>query len=147
MKRLLLFLLSALFVHMANAQMQVATVHIRVLNGRSGKPVRHAQTFTAMLPASAFSTPIAVKTDAKGVASLLAVSTGELAVTVPHHATCEYKRKSERKTLGPREYPVQQILGAGVVGGDRCGRPRVTAAPGELVVFVRASHWWQRIGY
>lgn len=144
----LLVLLSALLLHCAaSAQLQVSRVQIRVLSGYGGKPIAHAGTSTLMLPETTFSVPIVMRTDRNGTASMLVLSTGKLEVTVPHHATCEYKRRSERKSNGPSAYSVQQILTSGVLGKDHCGHPRVQPTPGVLTVFVRPSHWWQRVGY
>ena len=147
MKRSLLLVSSLLLPCAAGAQMQVSRIQVRVLNGHNGKPIAHADTSTLMLPQTIFSMPIPMRTDRNGTLSMLVLKTSEVKVTVPHHATCEYRQKSDRKLKGPSAYPVQQILSSGVLGKDRCGHLEVQPAAGVLTVFVRPKHWWERLGY
>ena len=41
-------------------------------------------------------------------------------------------------------YPVSKIAVAGFVAKNDCGRRGTVAKPGELVIFVRLTTWWER---
>ena len=42
-------------------------------------------------------------------------------------------------------YPIQEILESGVAAGNTCGRFRAQAKPGELIIFVRPTTFWERL--
>lgn len=41
-------------------------------------------------------------------------------------------------------YPISRILHDGLELKNSCGKVRVAAKPGELILFVRPKHWWNR---
>lgn len=42
-------------------------------------------------------------------------------------------------------YSIKGILESGISASNTCGRSRVKAKPGELILFVRPLHWWERM--
>jgi hypothetical protein len=42
-------------------------------------------------------------------------------------------------------YRIEKILESGVVAGNRCGKFRAEAKPGELIFFVRPASWLERM--
>jgi hypothetical protein len=51
---------------------------------------------------------------------------------------------SERKYGSEYLYPVSTIAASGLVAANSCSKKTATATPGELVIFVRPSTWWER---
>jgi hypothetical protein len=43
-----------------------------------------------------------------------------------------------------RAFDIKQIQTAGIAPQNRCSKKSHTAAPGELVIFLRRTHWWER---
>lgn len=138
-----LLLTSAL---MAWAQSPVATIHIHVLNGRNGKAIAKADNATTVLPLGTFADAITSTTDGAGLETVYVPSASSLRVTVNHRTTCDAVSRKERKH-GSEPASVQTIVATGLVSSDRCGGQAVTPTPGELTLYVRPWHWWQRFGY
>lgn len=149
MRRLCVLALAAFAVPIAlpaQAPLQVATIHIRVLKGRNDRPVRRAGTSTSVLPLQPYATPIPRTTDRAGTFSLLVQTDAEVRVAVAKYAACRTVAKADRKKPLPA-YSVEQILASGVVTENRCSQHTVAPTPGELILFVHPTHWWTRLHY
>ena len=145
MRFLTLFLLLA-FGLATGAQMKVATVHIRVLNGHNGKAISLAESSTSVLPVGTFPDAITTVTDRAGLETVYLPTTGSLRTIVKHHATCDAVPRNQRKN-GSHPVMAAAIVATGVVLDDRCGHQKIAPTPGELTLFVQPWHWWQRFGY
>ncbi len=134
----------------AHAQLQVSTLHIRVLNGRKGSPVKNASATMTVVPIGPYATPLERKTDAQGSFSMLVESDVkgdvQLRALVLRYPTCRYVPKADRKKP-PMIYAVHDILTHGIVSDNRCSKRTVAPTPGELTLFVRPLHWWERLSY
>ena len=130
----------------AAAQNPVATIRIHVLDGHNGQPVKGADTFTTVLPVGTFADAITTTTDGAGLETVYVPTTSSLRVLVRHHGTCDALPRKQRK-LGSRPATAETIMATGMVGGDRCGHQTTAPIPGELTLYVRPWHWWQRFGY
>lgn len=128
----------------AQAPLQVAKIQIQVLNGRKGKPVRRAKAFTTVLPVQPYATPIASDTGRLGTFSLLVQTGTQVHTTVSKYTPCSFVAKADRKKP-PAAYAVDDILSHGVVAENHCSTRTAKATPGELILFVRPLHWWQRL--
>ena len=142
----LLISCSLLLTSMMQAQVQVAPIRIRVLNGRNEKPVRRANLIVTEMPAQPYYTPLEQTTDATGRSSLLVQGNIELHTLVLRHPTCRRVSKADRKKqlVG---YSTQQILTQGIVSENGCSKRTLKPTPGELILFVRPQHWWERTSY
>ena len=145
MKHALAFLL-LICGSVAGAQIKVDTIRIHVLSGRSGKAVAHADSSTSVLPLGTFADVITTTTDRVGMELVYIPSTSSLRTIVKHHATCDTVPRSQRKN-GSRPASAEIIRTTGIVSGNRCGKQTAAAIPGELTLYVRPAHWWQRFGY
>lgn len=125
------------------AQVQVATVHIRVLNGRTEKPVKRAETSITVTP-GAYATPLDRKTDLTGRLAFLVPSGTEIHTLVLRYANCRSVPKADRKHQ-VESFPTGQILAGGIVSENSCSQRTISPTPGELTLFVRPMHWWERI--
>ena len=144
MKRLLLLVATLTLVPAASAQTKVETVHIRVLNGHSGKPVKRADTSTLVFPLSPYTTPIERQADTQGNLSLLVPIEGQLTLTVIKHPSCRRLSKADR-AKGPAKVSLQDIFATGFVEANGCNQRSIAPSPGELIVYVRPLHWWESL--
>jgi|SRR5215469_11782184 len=74
-----------------------------------------------------------------------------LAITTDEYFDCQEWAKivpgefpKENLNRAP-SYRIEKIVKSGVAAGNRCGKFRVEAKPGELVFFVRPLTWWERM--
>ena len=126
------------------AQTKVATVNIRVLNSHSGKPVKHADTSSIVFPLSPYTTPIARTADKLGKLSLLVPTEGQISVAVSRYAPCQRMSKAAH-AKGPVRLSLQEIFATGVLDTNGCRQRNAALTPGELIVYVRPLHWWERL--
>lgn len=141
---------------------QTAAIHIRVLDGRTGKNLSGMNlTFVDYHTDPNGSTDadlngrMIVKTSADGdsyVANpeahgvLVFNVLGRDAAWVP--CTREKLYDSDTRTYGSEHlYPVSTIVASGLVAKNNCSRRTATAKPGELVIFVRPPTWWEKFIY
>lgn len=141
-----LFLCSLVLHGTMYAQLQVASLRIRVLNGHNEKPVKLANLIVTETPLSPYNIPLEQRTDATGQSSLLVQSGIEIHTVVLRYPTCRRVAKADRKQP-PLGYSTQQILLGGVVSENGCSKRSLPPTPGELILFVRPQHWWERMSY
>jgi hypothetical protein len=124
---------------------QTAVVQIRVLNGHNGKPIAHEGVSVRFEPPPV---PRGIEnqptTDTNGVLPVAAPVRAGLIASVNQYPTCRHVPKADR-TKGPITFPVEQIVTAGVVEENSCSHRTVPPTPGELTLFVRPLHWWERL--
>jgi len=139
---------------------QTATIHIRVLDGRTGKNlsgmnlefVDYHTNRDGNTPADLNGRMI-VKTSAVGDSYLanpdadavlvFNVLGNRNGVWTPCTRQKLYDR--DTRTYGNEHlYPVSTIVGSGLVAKNECSRTTATAKPGELVIFVRPVTWWEK---
>ncbi len=142
----LLMLCSLLLPVTMQAQVQVAPVRIRVLNGRNKKPVKLARLLMTETPVQPYNTPLEQTTDATGRSSVLVQNDIEIHTLVLRYPTCRHVSKADRKKQ-PAGYSSQQILMQGIVSENGCSKRTLSPTPGELILFVRPQHWWERTSY
>ena len=52
---------------------------------------------------------------------------------------------SEKQTYGSDHlYPVSTTIASGLVAKNNCSKKTATAKPGELVIFIRPTTWWEK---
>ena len=128
------------------AQIRVSPVRIRVLTGRTLKPLARVRTSTTVLPVQPYALPIERLTDRQGTLTLLIENGTEVSTSVMRAPACRARPKADRNKPQPA-FPVDQIVAAGLVAGNSCSKRTVAPTPGELTLFVRQQHWWQRLRY
>ena len=138
---------------------QTATIHIRVLDGRTGK-ILSGKNLTLLYyhadpDGSAHgdvSGRMIVKTSPDGdsyVANpnangvLVFSELGTNGAWIPCSRQKLYD--SDTRMYGSEHlYPVSTIVASGLVAKNDCSRGTATAKPGELVIFVRPPTWWEK---
>ena len=143
MKSRMLCLALSLLVLTANAQRETVSIHIRLIDGRTGNPMKNQQIG---LEDGADYHDISARTNELGIA-VLDVKKGGVILT---HNTEEYVNcGDERGGLIHNDFKVSQIVSVGIVQPiaqpNRCGKTSAVAKPGELVLFVRPWGWGEKI--
>jgi hypothetical protein len=138
---------------------QTATIHLRVLDGRTGKnlsgmnPVfvdyhsgrdlsTHADDLHGRVPVktSADGDSYVANPDPHGVLVFAGLGSGTW-------TTCTGQKfyGSDTRTYGSEHlYWVSTIVVSGLVAKNNCSKRTATAKPGELVIFVRPATWWEK---
>jgi hypothetical protein len=138
---------------------QTATIHVRVLDGRTGKNLSgmnltfvdyhtdrdgstHADLNGRMtVKTSTDGDSYVANPDAHGV--LVFNGLGNNGAWIP--CTRQKLYDSHARTYGSEHlYPVSTIVASGLVANSNCGRRNATAKPGELIIFVRPPTWWEK---
>lgn len=137
---------------------QTATIHIRVLDGRTGKKLSgmnlafvdyhtgqdgstHGDLNGRMtVKTSADGDSYIANPDPHGVLVFNGLGSG---VWAP--CTGQKLYDSDTRTYGSEHlYPVSTIVASGLVARNNCSKRTATAKPGELVIFVRPATLWEK---
>lgn len=128
----LVFFFAALIVQ---AQNVTVLIHIRPIDGRTGRPMKNEQVGLAN---RADYREISVTTNQFGIASL---RIDESAVILVHNTDKYVNCGDERGGLVHNDFKVSEILSTGVVQAimqpNLCGKASGVPRPGELTLFVR----------
>jgi len=145
-------------------------IHIRTLNANNGRPI--SNECLNVWSGTARGAHLVAQTDKQGTAVLEVTKdeistkngcpgwptqasrpsgTGGLTLSGDHYLACQEYGKITRGeapvnslTTMPA-YPIAKILESGISAGNTCGKFRAEAKPGELILFMRPLHWWERM--
>jgi len=135
MRWCLLRLTLCLVVLIVYAQNPTVLIHIKLIDGRTGRPMKNEQVG---LENRADYREISVCTDQFGIASL---DIGRDAVVLVHNTNRYVNCGDERGGFVHNDFKVSEILSSGVVQvimqPNLCGKASGVARPGELILFVR----------
>jgi hypothetical protein len=124
-----------LFALMTQAESTTVVIHIKLIDGRNGEPMKDKQVG---LEDGADYHEIALRTDGDGIASL---KIRRDAVILTHNTKEYVNCADERGGLIHNDYRVSEIVDAGVVEvimqPNECGKASGVPKPGELLLFVR----------
>jgi hypothetical protein len=118
-------------------------LNIRVLDGHTGKPVVNVGVFAVVRPGPHFPSKEPV-TDAHGLITVSATPGAQVQAIVNQYPTCRVIAKRDR-VYGPILDSVDEIEQTGVVQRNHCSKHTAQPTPGELTLFVRPLHWWERL--
>jgi hypothetical protein len=128
-----LALLCALLIAPCASHAQTAEIHIRIINGKTGRPIKNEtlRVWTTRDHIDADLWP----TDANGAILLKVEGAAQIALDENLNASC----RTLPANLQPSQflYSVAEILNKGIATDNTCGTVRVTAKPGELILFER----------
>ena len=128
------------------------TIVLRVFDGKTGRPVVPTG-YQVRIDHLTMVHPDWVKQNEDGTAELtIPADAAVVALHLAYDNSMEIyiNCDAERNSFGDVWYPVSQIMTKGFVAANGCGKPRVndkyktTAAPGELILFVREKNWKER---
>jgi hypothetical protein len=143
MKYCLLCLTLFLLVSVARAQEDAVTIHIKLIDGRTGKPMKNQQVG---LEDRAGYRDISVRTNEVGIASLKISKN----TTILTHNTEDYVNcGDEAGGLVRNDFKVSQIVSTGIAQPisqpNLCKTTSAVAEPGEIVLFVRPWRTGEKI--
>ena len=121
------------------------TIHIRLLDGKTGLPVK-ASNYLVRIDHHDTAHNEWVKINDDGTVDVTLPSDArELSVKATYdmstepYINCEIAKESDKQR--DTWYPIAQILKTGVVAPNECSQTHYTAKPGEFVFFVRKLNW------
>ena len=121
------------------------TIHIRLLDGKTGLPVKASNYLVRIDHHDTAHNEWVHINDDGAVIVTLPPDAREIAVKATYdmstetYINCEVAKESDKQ----RDiwYPIAQILKSGVVAPNECSQTHYTAKPGEFVFFVRKLNW------
>jgi hypothetical protein len=111
---------------------------VRFLDGRSGKPISKKQTHVFDVTHQQ-----EIPTNRTDQLGRVLVNVSENSVI--NAGTRDFIDCTSSSSVSYTSGKVNQILLAGVIGGNLCGKASAGPAPGELVVFVRPWGFWEKL--
>jgi hypothetical protein len=128
-----LALLCALLTMPCVSHAQTAEIHIRIVNGKNGRPIKNEtlRVWTTRDHVDADLWP----TDATGSVLLKVDGNAQIALDENLNASCRTLPANQQSFQ--LLYSVAEILNKGISAENTCGTIRVTAKPGELILFER----------
>jgi hypothetical protein len=128
-----LALLCALLIVPCVSHAQTAEIHIRIVNGKNGRPIKNEtlRVWTTRDHVDADLWP----TDATGSVLLKVDGNAQIALDENLNASCRTLPANQQASQFL--YSVAEILNKGIATDNTCGTVRVTAKPGELILFER----------
>lgn len=138
------FLSAAVLCAALHAQAPNA-IHIRLLDGKTGQPVKADNYLVRVDGQETVHNEWVQIGDDGSVVVTLPADAREIAVKATYNMSmdtyinCEISKESNRE----RDvwYPISQILAKGLVARNECSETHYTAKPGEFVFFVRKRSW------
>jgi hypothetical protein len=126
-------LLCALLIVPCVSHAQTAEIHIRIVNGKNGRPIKNEtlRVWTTRDHIDADLWP----TDANGAVLLKVDGNAQIAVDANLYATCRTLPQNQQPSQ--LLYSVAEVLGKGISTENTCGNIHVAAKPGELILFER----------
>ena len=127
-------LLCALLIVPCVSHAQTAEIHIRIVNGKNGRPIKNEtlRVWTARDHIDADLWP----TDATGTVLLKVDGNAQIAVDANLYANCRVLPQDQQPSQ--LLYSVAEVLNKGISTENTCGPVRVAAKPGELILFERS---------
>lgn len=128
------------------------TIVLKIFDGKTGRPLVPTG-YQVRVDHQEMLHPDWVKPKDDGTAVLtVPEDAGVVALRLAYDNSMEIyvKCDAEKNAFGDVWYPVSQIMTKGLVGANGCGKAKVnekyktTAAPGELILFVREKNWKER---
>ncbi len=128
-----LALLCALVMMPCVCRAQTAEIHIRIVNGKNGHPIKnetlHVWTSRNHDDADLWTT------DANGAILLKVDGNAQIAFDTDQYAGCRTLPQNQQPSQFL--YSVAEVLGKGISTENTCGAIRVVAKPGEFILFER----------
>jgi hypothetical protein len=128
-----LALLCALLIAPCVSHAQTAEIHIRIVNGKNGRPIK-AETLRVWTTRNHVDADL-WPTDATGSILLKVEGNAQIALDENLNASCRTLPANQQSFQ--LLYSVAEILNKGISTDNSCGNVRVTAKPGELILFER----------
>ncbi len=158
-----------LFLFLYGASLSAQTLEIKLVDGRSGRPIVGASSYVNVWVGTERKEAIAIPTDRNGVARLqLTVNASEVNIPnysngrgsiVVEHPIANYNEffrintpyvlcgsgGSNYSWLRLEQFSTTEILQHGYVSPNSCGKVTLPQQPGQVILFVRPLTWWEKL--
>ena len=124
------------------------TIHIRLINGKTGQPIADKNIFLERNKTHLMShaEEHEIKTDAGGRAEATVTRAGDvLNPIVVDYRSCTPRTRHDNDSEKSERFPIATILATGVVAQNTCGKRTQTPTPGELVLYFRTMNVFEKI--
>jgi hypothetical protein len=162
-------ILGPLLVILSGASLSAQTIEIRLLDGRSGRPMVGSSSYVNVWVGAERKEAIAVPTDGNGIARLqLTLDTSKTNIPSPSrdrgtvvvdNPVVKYDESfqlnvpyvvcgpggSNHSWLMSEHFSTKQILQDGYVSPNTCGKATGSPKPGQVLLFVRPLSWWETL--
>ena len=152
---------------LATPKPKAETIKIRLVDGRSGRPMAGKASYVNVWVGTERKDAIVIPTDVNGIASLnLTFNTAEInippddsgpavvanpvvkydesfSINVPY-VLCQ-SHGGNYSWLKIMQLSTSRVLQEGIASANTCGKSRVDAKPGEVIIFVRPLTWWEAL--
>jgi hypothetical protein len=118
-------------------------ITIEVVDGWNGTP-RTNMTVNVWYGSKIGPPPTQVTTGIDGKAVLNVPGSTE-AILIMGQSVADCRANKRRNYIEQNAYQVKDILQAGVVAQNLCGKSQAQSTPGTLLLYVRPVHWWQKM--
>jgi len=164
--------LSALLVlALSGTALRAQTIEIKIVNGRSGRPMADKCIYVAVgnksNPNSGSSLP--TQTDKDGAVTLHLTDEGANINNATQDLVCGLSgvinpvakygdtiyvragyvlcelRSPDYSWLAMKGFSTEKVLQHGVVTANTCGKDTASPKPGEVILFVRPLTWWEKL--
>ena len=134
--------LSLFIVPTALAQQQIT---IKALDARNGHPLTNV-VIDVWFGERASGYPRQSRTGSDGT-TLITVPDGEKTFVVAGEviADCRGGNVAGKSFIDRNVYSVDEVLTAGIVGKNQCGKATAQPVRGTLTFFLRPLHWWEKL--
>jgi hypothetical protein len=164
---ILKFLISLLLIF-TGVSISAQTLEIRLVDGKSGRPLVGASAYVNVWVGTERKEAIAIPADGEGVARLQLTSNAS-EVNIPNsqnngsivvnHPIVKYDQSfrinapyvlcghggSNYSWLGLENFSTKEILEHGYASTNTCGRVTVSPQPGQVILFVRPLTLWEKL--
>jgi hypothetical protein len=155
MARLLLNSFAFVGVFLASFSPQLGTsqqIMVKLIDGRNGRTLRNQSVEIWLAEKSVGMPNETVRTNAEGIAFVpipaqkpYFVIVGESLVDCRIDLRYTGKASTDEANAYKQEvYRFADVLAHGAVGANKCGKATAQPVPGQLVLFVRPPHWWEK---
>ncbi len=141
-----LVLLTALVAQIGSAQ-QIA---VKLVDGRNGRALKD-QAVVIWLGEKPVGMPgQTIRTNADGIAFVpIQIQQDAFVAAGESLVDCRMRIRhgkvvDEGETYKEEVYRFADVLAHGAVGANKCGKATAQPIPGQLVLFVRPPHWWEK---
>jgi hypothetical protein len=147
------FALAGVLLALFSPQLGTAQqITVKLLDGRSGRTLKN-QIVDICLAEKTFGMPTqTVRTNTEGIAFVpipaqqtFFVIAGESLVDCRMRVRYGKAAMDDANSYKEEVYRFADVLAHGAVGANKCGKATAQPLPGQLVLFARPPHWWEKV--
>lgn len=152
MRQVFLTLLFLAVFSNAGAAQTTQQIVVKFVDGRSGRSLKN-QSVAIWLAEKALGMPNqTLRTNTEGIA-LVPIPAEQTSFVIVGESVVDCRMRvrygkaamDEANTYKQEVYRFADVLARGAVGTNKCGKATAQPIAGQLVLFVRPPHWWEKV--